>query len=91
MNADITPIVRIFVRQGLTVCYVDFDSARRAIVGRLKGVTTMEPKLSGKGTLHTNVLILVNESEFDPKVAKELKNIPGYIDGVFPTTIRIDL
>lgn len=88
-------VVKACLDAGLTVCYIDKDAIRRGEVRRLDNsysrLGVANGALSGYGGPHMNVLILVNEDEFEPTMVKEFKNIPGYVDGIYPNYIYLNI
>lgn len=97
MNLYFTPnIVHGILCKGLTVTYVDPCPVRRMLVEDFRewaheSIMIIEPKISGMSSLHCNVLVLVNEHEYDPRVLKDLLNIPGFLNGIGPAVVRITL
>ena len=92
---SILPLVRSFVDQGLLVCYVDDDQDRRRQVlednPNKQNLGCMGCTLTGHAALHCNVLITVNEYDFDPIAFKELGAFPGCMNKIYPAIIRITL
>lgn len=90
-------VVNAYLEAGFTVCYVDANELRRNTVKALHCVYPSEmlavgaPVISGKGSPHYNILVTVNEQDFDPIVRKELVGIPGVSNGLGPMIIRISL
>lgn len=87
-------IVNSLLDQGFTVCYIDKDRDRRKFVRALEPESERLYVVAGDfyGTgLHYNILIIVNEHEYDPKLVKEWNNIPGVTGNKLPAIIRISL
>lgn len=90
-----TEIVETCLRAGLTVYYVDKDRVRRGEVQELDPAGNVVEASNGElmmsGIVHTNVLVIVNSHEFTEEHLKELKNIPGYISGTYPSYIYLGI
>ncbi len=97
---DIIGLVRYFLDQGSSVCYMDADKERRDSMHRQltylnscwnAKLIIASPELSGKGMEHVNVLITVNDRDWDAVLLKEARFIPGVCNGRMPAHIRLSI
>lgn len=93
---DLEKLVLRIISQDFSVCYIDSDAERRASLAGLAVravplLKILEPKLSGYGMIHYNVVIAVNDYEFPEDFKKEYQLIAGACDGNSPCVIRIDI
>ncbi len=90
-------VVKAYLEAGFTVAYVDADEKRRNAVKVFHTVypphmlTIKTPVLTGESSLHYNVLVMVNEHNFDPTVRKELCALAGVSGGMGSMIIRISV
>jgi hypothetical protein len=92
-EANLTGLVKSFLDQGLSVCYLDKDDFRRAMIRKLDssvdelGVGSGE--LTGYASMHYNVVVAVNSHEWSLAAQNEWPAIAGYRDDKRPVTIRV--
>jgi hypothetical protein len=51
----------------------------------------LAPKVSGQSMMHFNVLITVNEQDFDPILRKEIHCIPGVCGGKGICVVKVEM
>ena len=94
---NLVDMVESFLNQGFSVAYFDCDDRRRENVNfqlherpydKLK---IEEPKLSGRSTVHYNIVIIVNGYDIDPRVRKELIHIAGCFGGYGACIVEVNI
>lgn len=90
----VTALIQFLFDQGLSVAYFDKHQERyeNVIADTKNGhILICNGNPSKFSYLHMNVLIIVNEEDFSEIELKEIRNIPSYLKGVYPTTIKLSL
>lgn len=86
-----------FLEQGLSVVYIDQDVDRRRQVQHEAEnwpddlLQVMPGTCMGGAMEHCNVVIAVNERDFDPRFAKEWRCIAGVCNNTHPIAIHVDI
>lgn len=95
MNAFLVNMVRELLLDKKSVYYIDQNRDRRAAISAITRdhfrLEVTNGALSGKGSLHYNVLIVINEHEVSESLRKEWDSIPSFYNGIHPCTIRISI